>query len=139
AIALSLTSQVLQGDWRHMLDVEKKSDVNIVVERPAGKELERKAAVRKEMGEDLATVTEVEKYQEEEGLEETINVKGLGRKYYGRAGGKGGERKGKRRTGERKTTGSRGMRKGSERKSKGEKRNRKRRWRGERKSRGGRS
>jgi multidrug efflux pump subunit AcrB len=65
-----------------MLPFDNKSELQVVVDMPAGTAVETTAAVLHEMGAYLATVPEVTDYQAYAGLAAPINFNGLVRQYY---------------------------------------------------------
>lgn len=65
-----------------MLPFDNKSEVQVVVDMPAGTPLEKTAAVLDELGDYLATVPEVTHYQSYAGTASPINFNGLVRQYY---------------------------------------------------------
>ena len=74
-----------------MLTFDNKSEFQVVVDMPAGTPVEKTAAVLRELGAHLATVPEVTHYQAYAGTAAPINVNGLVRQYYLRAGGEVGD------------------------------------------------
>lgn len=70
-----------------MLPFDNKSELQVIVDMPAGTPLEQTAAVLRELGAYLATVPEVINYQAYAGTAAPINFNGLVRQYYLRAGG----------------------------------------------------
>lgn len=78
SVALPATGLVLLK----MLPFDNKSEMQVVVDMPAGTPLEKTAAVLNELGDYLATVPEVTHYQSYAGLASPINFNGLVRQYY---------------------------------------------------------
>ena len=74
-----------------MLPFDNKSELQVVVDMPAGTPLEQTSAVLHELGAYLATVPEVTDYQAYAGTAAPINFNGLVRQYYLRAGGNVGD------------------------------------------------
>ena len=74
-----------------MLPFDNKSELQVVVDMPAGTPLEQTAAVLHELGAYLATVPEVTDYQAYAGTAAPINFNGLVRQYYLRTGGNMGD------------------------------------------------
>ena len=68
-----------------MLPFDNKSELQVVVDMPAGTPLEKTAAAMRELGAYLATVPEVANYQVYAGAASPINFNGLVRQYYLRA------------------------------------------------------
>ncbi|HET9978486.1 MAG TPA: efflux RND transporter permease subunit [Burkholderiaceae bacterium] len=87
SLALPATGLVLLK----MLPFDNKSELQVVVDMPAGTPVERTAAVLHELGAHLATVPEVSDYQAYAGTAAPINFNGLVRQYYLRAGGEVGD------------------------------------------------
>ncbi len=69
-----------------MLPFDNKSEFQVVLDMPEGTSLEQTARVLAELGNYLATVTEVTDYQVYAGTAAPINFNGLVRQYYLRAG-----------------------------------------------------
>ncbi len=74
-----------------MLPFDNKSELQVVVDMPAGTPLEETAAVLAELGDYLATVPEVVHYQTYAGTASPINFNGLVRQYYLRSGSEQGD------------------------------------------------
>jgi multidrug efflux pump subunit AcrB len=87
SLALPATGLVLLK----MLPFDNKSEVQVIVDMPAGTPVERTAAVLQELGAHLRTVPEVTDYQAYAGTAAPINFNGLVRQYYLRAGGEVGD------------------------------------------------
>ena len=87
SLALPATGLVLLK----MLPFDNKSELQVVVDMPAGTPLEQTAAVLQELGMYLADVPEVIHYQAYAGTAAPINFNGLVRQYYLRAGGEVGD------------------------------------------------
>lgn len=87
SLALPATGLVLLK----MLPFDNKSEMQVVVDMPAGTPVEQTAAVLRELGAHLATVPEVTDYQAYAGTAAPINFNGLVRQYYLRAGGEVGD------------------------------------------------
>jgi multidrug efflux pump subunit AcrB len=90
-IALSLALPVLGLVVLKMLPFDNKSELQVVVDMPAGTPLERTAAVLRELGAHLARQPEVTTYQAYAGTAAPINFNGLVRQYDLRAGGDVGD------------------------------------------------
>jgi multidrug efflux pump subunit AcrB len=90
-IAVSLALPALKLVVLKMLPFDNKSELQVVVDMPAGTPVERTAALLHEMGAYLAGVPEVTDYQAYAGLAAPINFNGLVRQYYLRAGGDVGD------------------------------------------------
>ena len=86
AIVLSLALPTVQWVVLKMLPFDNKSELQVVLDMPAGSPLERTSSVLHEMGAYLATVPETATYQAYAGLAAPINFNGLVRQYYLRAG-----------------------------------------------------
>ncbi len=69
-----------------MLPFDNKSEVQVIVDMPEGDSLEKSAALSKEVGEYLKTVSEVTDYQSYIGTAAPFNFNGLVRHYYLRSG-----------------------------------------------------
>ncbi|UCE32454.1 MAG: efflux RND transporter permease subunit, partial [Burkholderiales bacterium] len=87
AMALPVAQQVILK----MLPFDNKSELQVVVDMPAGTPPERTAAVLRELGAHLARVPEVRHYQAYVGLGSPINFNGLVRQYDMRSGGEVGD------------------------------------------------
>jgi multidrug efflux pump subunit AcrB len=87
SLALPATGLVLLK----MLPFDNKSEVQVIVDMPAGTPVERTAAVLQELGTHLRTVPEVTDYQAYAGTAAPINFNGLVRQYYLRSGGEVGD------------------------------------------------
>lgn len=87
SLALPATGLVLLK----MLPFDNKSEMQVVVDMPAGTPLEKTAAVLNDLGDYLATVPEVTHYQTYAGTASPINFNGLVRQYYLRSGGDQGD------------------------------------------------
>ncbi|RQO55622.1 multidrug transporter AcrB [Paucibacter sp. KBW04] len=81
SLALPATGLVLLK----MLPFDNKSELQVVVDMPAGTPLEKTAAAMRELGAYLGTVPEVTHYQAYAGAASPINFNGLVRQYYLRA------------------------------------------------------
>ena len=90
-IALSLALPALGLVVLKMLPFDNKSELQVVVDMPAGTPVERTAAVLRELGVYLAKQPEVRDYQAYAGTAAPINFNGLVRQYYLRAGGEVGD------------------------------------------------
>ena len=90
-IAGSVALPVLGLVQLKMLPFDNKSELQVVVDMPAGTPLEQTAAVLRELGAHLAGVPEVTDYQAYAGTAAPINFNGLVRQYYLRAGGNVGD------------------------------------------------
>ncbi|MEY5100210.1 MAG: hypothetical protein RJA36_2929 [Pseudomonadota bacterium] len=90
-IALSVLLPMLGLVQLKMLPFDNKSELQVVVDMPAGTPVEDTAAVLRELGAYLATVPEVTDYQAYAGTAAPINFNGLVRQYYLRAGGEVGD------------------------------------------------
>jgi multidrug efflux pump subunit AcrB len=84
-IAISLALPALQLVVLKMLPFDNKSELQVVVDMPAGTPLETTAAVLHELGAHLAGVPEVAHYQAYAGAAAPIGFNGLVRQYYLRA------------------------------------------------------
>ncbi|HEX6294990.1 MAG TPA: efflux RND transporter permease subunit [Burkholderiales bacterium] len=84
-IAISLALPALQLVVLKMLPFDNKSELQVVVDMPAGTPLETTAAVLHELGAHLAGVREVAHYQAYAGAAAPIGFNGLVRQYYLRA------------------------------------------------------
>ena len=82
AIALSIGLAIAQLVVLKMLPFDNKSELQVVVDMPAGTPVENTAAVLHEMGAYLATVPEVTDVQGYAGTATPINFNGLVRQYY---------------------------------------------------------
>src|SRR5699024_9076230 len=87
SLALPATGLVLLK----MLPFDNKSEMQVVVDMPAGTPLEKTAAVLNDLGDYLTTVPEVTHYQTYAGTAFPINFNGLVRQYYLRSGGDQGD------------------------------------------------
>jgi multidrug efflux pump subunit AcrB len=90
-IALSLALPVLGGVVLKMLPFDNKSELQVVVDLPAGTPVERTAAVLRELGAHLVRQPEVTDYQAYAGTSAPINFNGLVRQYDLRSGGEVGD------------------------------------------------
>ncbi|WP_284617236.1 efflux RND transporter permease subunit [Aquabacterium humicola] len=90
-IALSLALPVLGLVVLKMLPFDNKSELQVIVDMPAGTPVERTAAVLRELGAHIARQPEVTTYQAYAGTASPINFNGLVRQYYLRAGGEVGD------------------------------------------------
>ncbi|QBK05975.1 AcrB/AcrD/AcrF family protein [Hylemonella gracilis] len=90
-ILLSVLLPVLGWVQLKMLPFDNKSEIQIVVDMPAGTPLEHTAATLRELGAHLATVPEVSDYQAYAGTASPINFNGLVRQYDLRTGGEVGD------------------------------------------------
>nr|WP_316639633.1 efflux RND transporter permease subunit [uncultured Roseateles sp.] len=90
-IALSLLLPATGLVLLKMLPFDNKSELQVVVDMPAGTPLEQTAAVMHELGAYLATVPEVTHYQAFAGTASPINFNGLVRQYYLRSGTEQGD------------------------------------------------
>ncbi|MGV8804932.1 MAG: efflux RND transporter permease subunit [Polaromonas sp.] len=90
-IALSLVLPATGLVLLKMLPFDNKSELQVVVDMPAGTPLEQTSAVLHELGAYLATVPEVTDYQAYAGTAAPINFNGLVRQYYLRGGGAVGD------------------------------------------------
>jgi multidrug efflux pump subunit AcrB len=90
-IVLSVTLPVLRLVQLKMLPFDNKSELQVVVDMPAGTPLERTAAVLRDLGRALADVPEVTDWQAYAGASAPINFNGLVRQYYLRAGSEQGD------------------------------------------------
>jgi multidrug efflux pump subunit AcrB len=90
-ILLSVALPTVQWVVLKMLPFDNKSELQIVLDMPAGTPLERTAAALADMSRYLATVPEVRNYQVYAGLAAPINFNGLVRQYYLRSGGEIGD------------------------------------------------
>ncbi|MCK9515976.1 MAG: efflux RND transporter permease subunit [Ottowia sp.] len=90
-IVVSLLLPVLGAVVLKMLPFDNKSELQVVVDMPAGTPVERTAAVLQALGNHLATVPEVENFQAYAGTASPINFNGLVRQYDLRAGGDVGD------------------------------------------------
>jgi multidrug efflux pump subunit AcrB len=90
-IGASLLLPVLGLVQLKMLPFDNKSELQVVVDLPAGTPLEHTAAVLRELGAYVSTVPEVTDYQAYAGTSAPINFNGLVRQYYLRAGGNVGD------------------------------------------------
>ncbi|MBC5763945.1 efflux RND transporter permease subunit [Ramlibacter albus] len=91
AIAVSVALPALGLVVLKMLPFDNKSELQVVVDMPAGTPVERTAAVLRELGSVLARQPEVTDYQAYAGTASPINFNGLVRQYYLRAGGEVGD------------------------------------------------
>ncbi|MBB2484158.1 efflux RND transporter permease subunit [Mitsuaria sp. WAJ17] len=90
-IALSLALPAGGLVMLKMLPFDNKSELQLVVDMPAGTPVEQTAAVMHELGAYLSTVPEVLHYQAYAGTASPINFNGLVRQYELRAGGELGD------------------------------------------------
>ncbi|MCL2297282.1 MAG: efflux RND transporter permease subunit [Proteobacteria bacterium] len=90
-IALSLALPVLGLVTLKMLPFDNKSEIQVIVDMPAGTPVERTAAVLRALGGYLATQPEVADYQAYAGTAAPINFNGLVRQYDLRTGGEVGD------------------------------------------------
>ena len=90
-IGISVVLPVLGLVHLKMLPFDNKSEFQVVVDMPAGTPVEETAAVMRELGGYLATVSEVTNYQAYAGTAAPINFNGLVRQYYLRSGGEVGD------------------------------------------------
>lgn len=90
-IALSLALPVAKLVVMKMLPFDNKSELQVIVDMPAGTPAESTARVLHAMTAYLATVPEVTNYQAYVGLAAPINFNGLVRQYYLRSGGEVGD------------------------------------------------
>ncbi len=90
-IAVSLALPALGLVVLKMLPFDNKSEMQVVVDMPAGTPLEQTAAVLRELGAYLATRPEVTDYQAYAGTAAPINFNGLVRQYELRRGGDVGD------------------------------------------------
>ncbi len=90
-IALSLALPLAGLVMLKMLPFDNKSELQLVVDLPAGTPVEQTAAVMHELGAYLATVPEVLHYQAYAGTASPINFNGLVRQYELRAGSEQGD------------------------------------------------
>jgi multidrug efflux pump subunit AcrB len=86
AILGSASLAVVQLVVLKMLPFDNKSEFQVVVDMPAGTPVENTAAVLREMGRFVRTVSEVTDYQGYAGTATPINFNGLVRQYYLRQG-----------------------------------------------------
>jgi multidrug efflux pump subunit AcrB len=82
AIAASLSLALVQWVVLKMLPFDNKSELQVVVDLPAGTPVEATAGALRAMGAYLATVPEVTDYQGYAGTAAPINFNGLVRQYY---------------------------------------------------------
>lgn len=88
-IALLLGSVLLPvGQWvvLKMLPFDNKSELQVIIDMPAGSALEETQALASEMGQWLSQQTDVQTYQTYVGVAAPINFNGLVRQYYLRGG-----------------------------------------------------
>ncbi|MEY2777868.1 MAG: hypothetical protein RLY30_1966 [Pseudomonadota bacterium] len=85
-IALSVLLPILGLVQLKMLPFDNKSELQVVVDMPAGTPLEETAAVMRALTAHLASVPEVAHYQAYVGTASPINFNGLVRQYYLRSG-----------------------------------------------------
>ncbi len=90
-IALSLALPAAGLVMLKMLPFDNKSELQVVVDMPAGTPLEQTAAVLHELGAFLSTQPEVQHYQAYAGTASPINFNGLVRQYDLRAGSEQGD------------------------------------------------
>jgi multidrug efflux pump subunit AcrB len=90
-IGLSVLLPVLGLVQLKMLPFDNKSELQVIVDMPAGTPLEKTAAVLRELGAYLQQVPEVQDYQAYAGTASPINFNGLVRQYYLRSGGEYGD------------------------------------------------
>jgi multidrug efflux pump subunit AcrB len=90
-LALSLGLPLVGWVQLKMLPFDNKSELQVLVDMPAGTPVEATAAVLHEMGSYLAGVPEVVDYQAYAGTASPINFNGLVRQYYLRSGGEVGD------------------------------------------------
>ena len=85
-LGLALLLIPLKAVELKMLPFDNKSELQVIVNLPAGVTLEESAALARDMGEYLKTVPEVTDYQEYIGTSAPFNFNGLVRHYYLRSG-----------------------------------------------------
>ena len=90
-IALSLALPVLGLVVLKMLPFDNKSELQVIVDMPAGTPVEQTAAVLRELGAHVARQAEVTDYQAYAGTAAPINFNGLVRQYELRSGGEVGD------------------------------------------------
>ena len=90
-IAISVALPIFGLVLLKMLPFDNKSELQVIVDMPAGTPVEQTAAVLHELGRHLATVPEVTDYQAYAGTAAPINFNGLVRQYYLRTGGAVGD------------------------------------------------
>jgi multidrug efflux pump subunit AcrB len=90
-ILLSVALPAVQWVVLKMLPFDNKSELQVVLDMPAGTPVERTAAALADMSRYLATVPEVRNCQVYAGLAAPINFNGLVRQYYLRSGGELGD------------------------------------------------
>ncbi|HET9645043.1 MAG TPA: efflux RND transporter permease subunit, partial [Burkholderiaceae bacterium] len=90
-IALSIALPMVGLVVLKMLPFDNKSELQVVIDMPAGTPVEKTAAVLRELGALLARQPEVVDYQAYAGTAAPINFNGLVRQYYLRAGGEVGD------------------------------------------------
>ncbi|MCW5657203.1 MAG: efflux RND transporter permease subunit [Burkholderiaceae bacterium] len=90
-IALSLALPALGLVVLKMLPFDNKSELQVIVDMPAGTPLEQTAAVLRELGAHVGRQPEVSDYQAYAGTAAPINFNGLVRQYYLRSGGDVGD------------------------------------------------
>ncbi|WP_137939553.1 efflux RND transporter permease subunit [Chitinivorax sp. B] len=90
-IGLSLTLPVAGLVQLKMLPFDNKSELQVIVDMPAGTPVEQTAAVLRELGSHLASEPTVTTYQAYAGTAAPINFNGLVRQYYLRNSGEVGD------------------------------------------------
>ncbi|NRF71037.1 efflux RND transporter permease subunit [Aquincola sp. S2] len=90
-IAVSLALPALGLVVLKMLPFDNKSELQVIVDMPAGTPVEQTAAVLRELAAHLARQPEVTDYQAYAGTAAPINFNGLVRQYYLRSGGEVGD------------------------------------------------